>query len=133
MYVGLCPNTGDTDAREPPCGWWDSNLGPSEKLQMLLTTDPSLKPRALREKYREWYHYGAIQYVSVGSLHRKAAYNLGGGWGLQAAPMHRPALSAVAVNSRKEESKARLHSLNNRKDSKQATIQVLSSFPILPT
>ena len=35
------PGTGVIDGCEPPCGCWESNLGPLEEQQMLLTAEPS--------------------------------------------------------------------------------------------
>ena len=35
------------DVCEPPCGCWELNSGPLEEQSMLLTTEPSLQPRAL--------------------------------------------------------------------------------------
>ena len=32
-----------TDGCEPPCGWWELNLGPVEEQSVLLTTEPSLQ------------------------------------------------------------------------------------------
>lgn len=29
--------------REPPCGWWESNLGPVKEQQVLLTAEASLQ------------------------------------------------------------------------------------------
>jgi hypothetical protein len=33
-----------TGGREPPCGCWDLNSGPSEEQSVLLTAEPSLQP-----------------------------------------------------------------------------------------
>jgi hypothetical protein len=37
------PGIGVTDGCEPPCGYWELNLGPLEQ-SVLLTTEPSLQP-----------------------------------------------------------------------------------------
>jgi len=38
------PGTGDKEGCEPPCGFWELNLGPLQEQQVLLTTEPSLQP-----------------------------------------------------------------------------------------
>jgi E3 ubiquitin-protein ligase NEDD4 len=47
MYICLrgvkSPGTGVTDSCELPCGFWELNLGPLEKQQVLLTAEPTLQ------------------------------------------------------------------------------------------
>ena len=38
------PTTAVTDGCEPPCGYWELNLGPPEKHPVHLTTKPALQP-----------------------------------------------------------------------------------------
>ena len=40
---GWIPATGDADSCEPPCGWWELNLGPLQEQKELLTTNPPLQ------------------------------------------------------------------------------------------
>ena len=35
-----------TDGCEPPCGWWDLNSEPLEEQSVLLTIEPSHRPKA---------------------------------------------------------------------------------------
>ena len=42
------PGTGDTDGFEPSCGLWKPNLGPYQKQQVYLITEPSLQPLHVR-------------------------------------------------------------------------------------
>ena len=37
------PDTGVRDGCEPPCGFWELNLGPLKEQQVLLTAEPSLQ------------------------------------------------------------------------------------------
>lgn len=39
-----CPRTGVTNGCESPQGCWESNLGPVQEQQVLLTAQPSLQP-----------------------------------------------------------------------------------------
>ena len=54
------PDEGIADCCEPPCGFWELNLGPLEEQWVLLTTEQSLQPplnRILRSSY--WIIYCA--------------------------------------------------------------------------
>lgn len=39
------PRTAVTDGGEPPCGFWESNLGPLPERPALLTSESSLQPQ----------------------------------------------------------------------------------------
>jgi hypothetical protein len=45
LCVGVgSPGTEVTDSCEPPCGYWELNLGPLEEQPVFLTTESSLQP-----------------------------------------------------------------------------------------
>jgi hypothetical protein len=50
-----------TDGCEPPCGSWELNSGPLEEQSVLLTTEPSLQPRVLRQNFK--YQPGVVAHA----------------------------------------------------------------------
>jgi hypothetical protein len=44
-----------TDGCEPPCGCWELNLGPLEEQSVLLTAEPSLQPKYIYSKRRDFW------------------------------------------------------------------------------
>ena len=55
------PRTGVTDGCEPPCGCWESYLGPVEEQPVSLVTEQSLQP------------LGALKHLLQANLHLRAA------------------------------------------------------------